>query len=611
MSGRIRDEDIEEVRDKASLVEVAAEHLQLKKAGRLYKALCPFHTEKTPSFTIDPAKNLYFCHGCQKGGNVFNFLMELETISFAEAVERAAQKAGVTLHYERSSAADGAAAAKRKRLVETHRAAVEHYHGLLRSSDEAKAARAYLRRRGFTKETVEHFSLGFSSPKWDDLVKTLSKKGFSLAELVEAGLGSRTERGTVVDRFRGRLMFPIHDLTGQPIAFGARKLDATPGEGPKYLNSAESPIYKKGNVLYALHLAKSEIVKVDRALAVEGYTDVIALHQAGVREAVATCGTALGLEHFRLLRRFSEKAVLAFDSDAAGKAAAERAFEHVQQAGIEAHVLVLPDGRDPADLVLERGEEAGEAARALAEAALPIIEYRLDREAARFDVSRPEGQSRALRSCLPILASVEDEVVREKYAGWLSERIRVQPHDVFVSLGRMLATGEAPAPSDLKRVTRHAKIEREALKIALQFPDVGGGNGVEPDDFSVQAYRRIWAAMADGETDVETLSARLTDGTDRRMLTALAMEPREGIEANERVASEIFSRVKELSLARKIEELKSRLQKINPIKQRREYDSLFEELMSLEGARRRVSVAGLDGDAGGEGSPPGGEGGNA
>jgi DNA primase len=589
LSGRIRDSDVEEVRRRASLIDVAAEYMQVKKAGRQFKALCPFHTEKTPSFMLDPAKGFYFCHGCGEGGDAIKLVMKLEALSFAEAIERLAQKCGVTLRYEKGG--DAGVDQKRKRLVDAHRLAAEHYHGLLMTSRDAEPARAYLKGRGFKKATVEEFLVGFALQSWDDLVKVLTRKGFSEAELIEAGLAQRSQRGTIIDVFRGRVMFPVHDLTGRPVAFGARRLDEKSDRGPKYLNSAESPIYKKGTVLYALNVAKAEVVRAGRALIVEGYTDVIALHQSGAREAVATCGTALGLEHFRLLRRFTETVVLAFDSDAAGKAAAERAFAHVQEAGVDARVLVLPNEQDPADLVLEQGERAGAAVRALAEGALPIVEYRLEREIAHFDVGRPEQQTRALRAAVPILLSVRDEIVRRKYAGWVSERTRIDANQVFVLLDRAERTGRAEvAPGDLKRVSGRVKVEREALKIALQFPAVGGAQVAEPDDFTVPAHRRIWAAMADGEREPNVLSARLKDDSDRQTLTRLAMEPPEGAGVTERMAEEIFARLKEFSLARKIDELKATLQKLNPITQKQEYHELYGRLISLEGERRRTIV---------------------
>ncbi|TMK77336.1 MAG: hypothetical protein E6G46_11920 [Actinobacteria bacterium] len=256
-AGRIRDADLEEVRRRANLIDVASEYMQVKRAGRLYKALCPFHAEKTPSFSLDPAKGLYFCFGCHEGGDVIKLVEKLDNLSFVEAIERLAQMTGVDLHYEQLSDADRAAHRRRARLVDAHREAAAYYHETLKRASEASDARAYLlQQRGFTKETLELFQVGFSLPKWDALVTHLKGKGFSEQEIADAGLGARRQDGGLVDRFRGRVMFPIHDLTGDPVAFGARKMGTE--DGPKYLNSAESPIYKKSQVLYALNRANRE-----------------------------------------------------------------------------------------------------------------------------------------------------------------------------------------------------------------------------------------------------------------------------------------------------------------------------------------------------------------
>lgn len=608
MTGRIRDEDLEEVRRKSALQEVAADYMQVRKAGRLFKARCPFHSEKTPSFSIDPAKGLYMCFGCQKGGDVFTLVMELEQLSFAEAVEALARRSGITLRYEQMSPADRRAATRRERLIEAHRAAAGFYHEALMGSGGVEA-RDYLKGRGFKRESVERFQVGLSPYRRDDLARFLLKRGFSEAELVEAGLGTRTEGGRLVDRFRARIMFPIHDLTGNPVAFGARRLSDS-GEGPKYLNSAESPVYKKGNVLYGLDRAKGEVVRAGSALVVEGYTDVIALHQAGVGEAVATCGTALGSEHFRLLTRFTQRMVLAFDSDDAGRAAAERAFEHAQAAKADARVLVLPSGSDPAEFVMEKG---GETFRALAAGAVPLIEFRLRREVERFDVEQPENRARALQAALPILATVQDEVVRTEYARRLSEWVRVDANLLFVRLDQALRSGAVMRPPDLKRLGAHVRCEREAIKLALQYPvdATEYAAAVDPEDFGHPAYRRIWELMRGG---ADAASLRASDDLDSRArseVTALTMDPPEGVESAAplppRLAEEIFGRVKEFSLSRQIEVLKERLQRLNPEKDPGAYDALFKDLVALEGRKRRLTMVLQDetGGSGGDAVAPG------
>jgi DNA primase len=586
MAGRILDEDVEEVRARTNIGDIAAEYMQVRKAGggRL-KALCPFHAEKTPSFTIDTSKGLFVCFGCGKGGNVYTLVMELENLTFVETVERLAHKAGVSLRYENLSPGEKAAMGKRQRMVAAHREALAFYHDTL-LTQEGKAAREYLKSRGFMKETAIEFFIGFSPKARDALVSHLKAKGFALPLLVEAGLARKGSDG-VVDAFRGRVMFPIFDTSGDPVAFGARLLDGT---GPKYLNTAETPVWHKGRALYALNAAKSHIVKDGRAVVVEGYTDVIALHQAGIRTAVASCGTALGLEHFKLLRRFTDRAVLAYDADQAGQAAAARAFEEAfgfsQEAGIDTRVIELPPGSDPADFVSSSG---GDAFTALADAAVPVIEYRLRRELKGFDVTEPEGRARALRAALPLLRQVNDEVLRRDYSRRLANWVQVDEDVVFLEMQRDARPGEKSAAAGVKRSSAQVRLERDALKVALQYPDL-----IQPymdrtgeEDFSMRAHQAIWQGLRKGG-DAASLASSLDDANARRLVSALAIEDVPG-EVSERYVEEIFTRLKEFALGRQIEQMKSRLQQLNPIKQPSEYESLFEELMALEGRRREMS----------------------
>lgn len=604
MRGRIRQDDIEELRRKASIVDVASDYMKVRKAGRLFKALCPFHTEKTPSFSIDPAKSLWYCFGCNRGGDVFNLLEGLEGLSFAESAERLARRFGLDLQYERLTPAQKEAAGKRGRLMDAHRAAIEHYRAAL-FGPEGREAVDYLKGRGFSRETVEEFGVGLALKRRDDLTRALLKVGFRADDLVEAGLAVRTEEGAPVDRFRGRIVFPIHDLTGNPVGFGARRL-ADAGEGPKYLNSPESPIYRKGSVLYALDKAKSEIVKSGRALVVEGYTDVMALHQVGQREVVATCGTAIGEGHFSTLRRFTTDVVLALDSDEAGLAAAERAFELVQDVQIEVRMLVLPGGKDPAEFVIESGAEAF---RAHLEKSEPLFKYRLEREVARFlptgDPARtdPERRGRAARALVPILGRIRMEDVQRQYTASFAERLGVADHVLFNELESFRRTGTVAPRTDARRFAPHARVEREAIKLALQYPDVAEQYLLEtkPEDFAAPTHRSIWAQILAGVTDAAGLVARLGDARASKMVTELAMEPPEGVEpgADEipgRLPQEIFSRLKEFSLGRQIEEVKARLQRLNPIEHSEEYESLARELFALEGTRRRMAMALREGE---------------
>ena len=593
-TGRIRDADLEEVRRRASIVEVASDYMQVKRAGRLFKALCPFHQEKTPSFSIDPAKNLYHCFGCGEGGDVIRLVEKLENLTFVETIERLARRVGVDIRYEQLSAIDRAAQKRRFRLIDAHRAAVEHYHRALLEAPDAADARAYLKGRGFDRVVAEEFQIGFSVPRWEDLSGALRAQGFNEQELVDAGLASRTQEGRIVDRFRGRIMFPIFDITGDPVAFGARRLRED-DEGPKYLNSAESPIYSKAKVLYGLHWAKNEIVKGARALLVEGYTDVIALHRAGIKEAVATCGTALGLEHLRTLQRFTQHVVLSLDSDEAGGKAAERTYDQLigdaQAMGLQVQVVLMTPGDDPADAVARDGAEAF---RGLIDGAVPLLEFVLQREAQRYKVGDPEVRARALASGLRILARTESGVVRNEYARRLSDWIRVDPNIIHVELERVLRSGAPPTATSaavLKRSSAQVRLEREAMKVAIQHPTMVKQllEDVAPDTFSVPTHRAIWTALTGG-ADPDAL-ADVLDGEAAAVYRELAVGEIAG-EATERLVEDIFRRLKEFVVTRQTEDLKAQLQRLNPTTDPDGYEALFADLIELEKQKRRLSEEG-------------------
>ena len=588
MAGRIRDQDIEEVRRKAGLVEIASEYMQVRKAGSArFKALCPFHQEKTPSFSLEAGRGLYYCFGCNKGGDVISLVMELESLTFVEAVERLAAKVGVQLTYERVSPAERQAAGRKQRLIAAHRDAVAFYHDQLMSSADAKAARDYLKARGFSKETVESFSLGWAPGKWDELVKHLSKKRFSESELIEGGLALKSERGGLIDRFRGRVMFPTFDVAGEPVAFGGRVLDDST---PKYLNTADTPIFHKGRALYALNWAKKSVATAGRIIVVEGYTDVIALHQAAITEVVASNGTALTADHFSLIGRFAPRAVLAFDSDRAGNAAAERAFDAALASGLDARVLIMPEGSDPADLVARLG---GEAFRELTKTAVPIVEYRLRREIERFDLSDSEGRTRAVRAGIPILVRIRDEVMRRDYTSRLSEWTKQDASVVFLEVGRATGDPTARAAPNIRRTSAQVRLERDLLKLALQYPASIEAHldGVDPDMLSVPAHRAIWREVAAGG-DASTIVERL-DEEGRGLVAKLVNDPIEyDLDADGRppqsYVDDVVVRLKLFALGRLIDEKKDQLQKLNPIENEEEYRKRYAELIALEGERRRI-----------------------
>ncbi|MFC5180859.1 DNA primase [Actinomadura harenae] len=419
MAGRIRNEDIALVRERSSIDAVIGEFLQLRSAGGgNLKGLCPFHDEKSPSFNVTPARGLWYCFGCGAGGDVIKFVQEIDHLTFSEAVERLAAKAGIHLRYEEGGAFQPRQeTGQRARLVEAHRVAAEYFAENLRSP-EGMIGRRFLSGRGFEAADAERFGVGFAPREWEALVRHLRGRGFADAEMITAGLAKEGRRGPM-DRFRGRLMWPIRDLSGDVVGFGARKL-YDDDEGPKYLNTPETPLFHKSNVLYGADLAKKEIARSRQAVVVEGYTDVMACHLSGVPTAVATCGTSFGDEHIKILRRllmdqdeFRGEVIFTFDGDAAGQKAALRAFEGEQKFVTQTFVAVQPDGLDPCDLRVQHGEAA---VRDLVASRTPLFEFVVRSRIGEHDLNTTEGRLAALDAAAPIVARIKDRALRQMYA---------------------------------------------------------------------------------------------------------------------------------------------------------------------------------------------------
>jgi DNA primase len=545
------------------------------------------------------------CFGCGQGGDAIDFLMKQETLSFTEAVERLAHRAGIELRYEGRSAGERGSMGRKSRLVAAHAAAVEFYHQALVASPDGRPARAYLSSRGIDRAVAERFRLGWApAGSWEALVGHLRGKGFRPEELTEAGLARTGGRG-LRDAFHARVLFPIFDVAGDPVAFGGRLLDADEGRGPKYVNTAETPIWHKGRVLYALNWAKSAIVQAGHAVVVEGYTDVIACHQAGVPQAVATCGTALRAEHFKLLGRFTDRVVLAFDADAAGGRAAGRGIAELvaaPEASLSAHVLTMPSDLDPAEYV---GKYGGAAFRELVEAAQPLVRWWLDRQLAEFDLSHPEGKARALRELAPVLTTVPDFLQRSTYARSVVLRLGL---DEYGPEYQALIGGQAPARPQVtaKALPRsrspQARVECEALKFALQHPEWTADvfEQWEPDWFTTPATGASFAALRKAGGVGKPLDAVLeaaANETDRRFLRGLAVEAF-AAEENRAYADQVFRRLEELRLTRAIDQLKGNLQRMNPVERPHEYTQVFEELIALEARRRALREPRPGGDGG-------------
>jgi DNA primase len=580
---RIRQEDVEAVRERTDLVRLIQQYVALKKAGRQFSGLCPFHTEKTPSFSVDPAKQVYYCFGCGKGGNAFHFLQEVETLTFPEAVERLAGQAGVTLRYEGVSPGERRQASRRQALHRANARAGELYRRMLVEGREAEAARRYLAGRGVTQDSVAAFDVGFA-PGYPDFLLRRMSRDFSPEILIEAGLAMKDARGGVRDRFRNRITFPIHDLSGNAVGFGARLLE---GDGPKYLNSPETPVYRKGELLYNLHRAKGEVTRAGRAFVVEGYTDVIALHQAGIPTGVATCGTALGEGHFRLLSRFSRTAVLCFDADEAGARAAERAHGLFEEFGLEVAVLILPAGKDPADFVVDDG---GEAFERLADRATPVVEYMLERAIRQADLTSPEGKARAVRLGLPVVVGLKDPVLRGQYAGRLADLAGVSPNEVSMEVeraGRGFHDGPSGAPAGKPR-SPDRELEMEALKILAQASGTATRHVAAVEDRHFTGGRRkAWALLRDAPGQPAEVAGRAPDEETARLIAQVAVEPLRG-EATTDYADKIFAKLQERALREEVRTMRKRLEALNPVKDASTFDPLFKELAELTGRWREA-----------------------
>ncbi len=481
MAGRIRADDIALVKERASIEEIVRDQVTLRSAGPgSLKGLCPFHDEKTPSFTVRPSVGMWHCFGCGEGGDVISFVRKADHLSFTEAIERLAARYAIELRYEEGSGPGGDEGyGRRSRLIEAHRVAQEYYAAQLIAGEiiDARAGRDFMRARGFDGAVAKHFGVGFAPRGGDQLVRHLRGKGFSDDDLVTSGLAGRGTRG-LYDRFRGRLVWPIRDITGDTVGFGARRLFDDDRIEAKYLNTSETPIYKKSTVLYGLDLAKKAIARERAAVIVEGYTDVMACHLSGVETAVATCGTAFGTDHIKVLRRLMRdepglspaRVVFTFDGDAAGQKAAMRAFQDDQRWASQSFAAVEPHGKDPCELRQESGDAA---VRGLVEDAVPLFEFAVRTTISRFDLDTAEGRIAALKAVAPIVSTIRDRSLRPEYvrtvAGWLGLDIQ-QVHDEVARAGR---------------AHRHAGVTREVPPQSAAGPS--GGGETDPTDSAADA----------------------------------------------------------------------------------------------------------------------------
>lgn len=627
-AGRIKDEDVRALREHADISRVVADHTALRQAGPRLKALCPFHEERTPSLTVDPAKGLFHCFGCGEGGDVYGFLMRVEALSFPEAVERLARLEGYELSYAELSPGQRRALGRRTRLVEVLGEAAEFYRQQL--CDEAgKPARDYLAGRGLGADAIDRFRLGWAPDEWDSLVRHLSSKGFEPQEVADAGLATQGPRG-MIDRFRGRVLFPIIDAGGRDVlAFGGRvvpdlalRTGPREGEPPKYINSPETEVYKKSRVLYALNWSRAELQRRDTALVVEGYMDVIGLHLAGVGHAVATCGTALTAEHFAELRRFAKRIVLALDADEAGYAAAERARSLAEEAGVgHVEILTLPPGTDPAELAANGAGAAEEALKATQTA----VEFQITHLLRGADTSTPEGKVEAYRRTFPLLGQISDRVLRYTYVrDVVAPAVRLSADVIESELDAELAKPAAasgPGSAAGRRPTggwpesgshhQHSKappdgvaephmprdpqvcLEREVLQAALQVPGLmpAEWGSVTDADFTAAASKALFAALCKvGADDFQALMQHLPDDDTRTRVRGLAVAPMT-TEAEAGKLDELVASLRAATVSREAAETQRRLSRLNAGTDPDEERSLRRRLWELDCQRRSLLEA--------------------
>ncbi|MCW2824384.1 MAG: primase [Aeromicrobium sp.] len=623
MAGRIKDEDIQLVRERTRIDEVVEQYVTLKNAGGgSRKGLCPFHDEKSPSFNVRPSVGSYHCFGCGAGGDVFRFVMEIEGLSFVETVERLAAKGGITLRYEEGGTPGPRRDPhQRPRLLAAHREAGEFYAAALQSSPDAQAGRQFVQDRGFDQAAAERFGMGFAPRGGEALVSHLRGKGFTEEELVVGGLASRGSRG-LYDRFRGRLLWPIREMTGEVIGFGARRMFDDDRVEAKYLNTSETPIYKKSQVLYGLDLARRSISSSSQAVIVEGYTDVMACHEAGVTTAVATCGTAFGEDHARVMRRlmlddqaFHGEVIFTFDGDEAGQRAALKTFNGDQQFVAQTYVAVEPRGMDPCDLRLADGDAA---VRELVASRIPLYRFVLDNMLGKYDLDRGDQRVDAVREAVSLASAIRDkskvDALLREIAGRVGtdiEQVRSEHRRRAASApkagaprtgAQQAAVAEAapaaiPSPAVNFGLPQFAD-EREALKAIVQHPHLAAAvaEDLDDNDFTHPISRLLWQHIEKmpWPTGPDTnwlpqLADSVADEDAKRILSIAAVEPMRAREGNTpAVVASVVIRLQLLTLGRSIADVKSKLQRTNPIEQAEVYNRMFGELIALEQQFRQL-----------------------
>jgi DNA primase len=615
--GRIPDADVSAIRDKIRIEDLVGDYVQLRRAGAdSLKGLCPFHDEKSPSFHVRPNHGHFHCFGCGEGGDVYAFVQKIEHVSFVEAVELLADRIGHAVSYTGGGTSVQRDRGSRSRLVTANAAAQEFYAAAL-ESEEAAPARKYLTDRNFDAAAARQFGCGFAPAGWDTLTKHMIRKGFEFSELEAAGLSREGRRGPM-DRFHRRLLWPIRGASSETVGFGARRIFEDDPITAKYVNTPETVLYKKSAVLFGIDLAKRDIARGHQAVVVEGYTDVMAMHAAGVTTAVASCGTAFGDEHLSMLRRlmmddkfFRGELIYVFDGDAAGQAAALKAFAGEQNLAGQSFVAVAADGMDPCDLRLASGDGA---LRDLVARRTPLFEFAIRTTLASYDLDNAEGRVSALRECTPIVAQIKDPTLRDEYArqlaGWVGwaevaqviSRVRGEAGRKPGSRPAGRARQDGPVPVASRPDPRDPTLwpQREALKAALQYPALAGPvfDALTVESFTHPGYAAVRTAIGaaggaaaglTGAQWIETVREQAGAPAVEGLTTELGVET---IKVDEdrlpRYIGGVLARLQEVWVGRQVAEIKSRLQRMSPVEQGEDYHAMFGDLVALEAYRRSL-----------------------
>jgi len=620
VAGKIRASDIEEVKTRVNIADIIGDYVVLKNAsvGSL-KGLCPFHDEKSPSFNVRPAQGFYHCFGCGEGGDVYKFIQQVDGVSFTEAVEKVAARVGFALTYESGGTNDGGSGV-RNRILEANALAATYFVSQL-ALDGGAPARDFLTGRGFDAEAVAHFGIGFAPRGWDNLVGHLKAQGFTIDELVLAGLAAHSDKGGY-DKFRGRVIWPIRDQTGAVIGFGARKL-FDDDNGPKYLNTSDTPVYHKSQVLYGIDLARKDIAKKHQVVVVEGYTDVMACHLAGITTAVATCGTAFGEEHIRVLNRLLNtdgapaEVIFTFDPDAAGQKAAMRAYEDSHKFQAHTFVAVGPDGLDPSDLRQQRGNEA---VADMISAKKPLFEFAIRQRLAQYDLHTLEGRVSAARSAAPIVVAIRDAALRPAYTRELAAWVSLPVEDVNRIMSEAAKGAKADAVSGIRldrpespaqpqpdalRVAYPpvnprdpvAMVERQTLEVLVQYPQSFNQGqllrlskvGMVYQLHSALLQAVVSALSGTADTWLGRIQAAAPEELQSQVLGLAAAElPVKDENKIMEYAKAVVTKALERALMREKAELVARLGRTDRSADQDSYDSIQRDLMQIERERRSL-----------------------